>query len=242
MIKKIYLSEVESTNNYAMENIQEIEDKTVVFADIQSKGKGRNARNWVSEKNNLFASLVLKPRFDFQEKHTLNALAHYTAVVLARVFKKKYLIETKIKWPNDLLVDRKKIAGILIETIIQGYLLEAVIIGIGVNLNLGKGLLEKIDQPATSLNVLLKKEIDRDEFLDFLLKEFFLQYDELLEKGFLLIKEEYSLRNMFLGKMVEAAAFNKKYYGIAKEITDKGQLVLDCNGIEKIIDMGDIIC
>jgi len=180
MIKKIYFPKIGSTNDYAVENINDIEDKTVIFADIQTKGKGRNARHWVSEKNNLFASLVLKPQFNFKEKYTLNALTHYTAVVLARVFKKKYSLETKIKWPNDLVAEGKKIAGILIETVIEGCFLQGVIVGIGVNLNLEEKSLGKIDKPATSLNILLKREINRDEFLDFLLKEFFIQYDELL--------------------------------------------------------------
>jgi BirA family transcriptional regulator, biotin operon repressor / biotin---[acetyl-CoA-carboxylase] ligase len=242
VIKKITFIKIESTNKYALENIDNIEDKTVIVARVQTKGRGRNARNWVSKKNNLFVSLVLKPQYKLEKKYTLNALTHYTAVVLARVFKEKYSIETKIKWPNDIIVDEKKIAGILIETVIQGYFLQGVVIGIGVNLNMDKRSLKTIDQPATSLNILLKRKINTDRFLDYLLEEFFTQYDELLKQGFLLIKEEYNSRNMVLGKMVEVDVFNKKYYGMVKEIDDKGQLVLNCNNTEKIISVGDIVC
>ncbi len=242
MIKKITFTKIESTNKYALENIDKIGDKTVVIARIQTKGRGRNARNWVSKKNNLFASLVLKPQYKLEKEYTLNALTHYMAVVLARVFKKKYSIETKIKWPNDIIADGKKIAGILIETVIQGYFLQGVVIGVGVNLNMDRKSLETIDKPATSLNILLKRKINTDRFLDYLLEEFFTQYDELLKQGFLLIKEEYNRRNMVLGKMIEVDVFNKKYYGMVKEIDDKGQLVLNCNNTEKIISVGDIIC
>lgn len=242
MIKKITFTKIESTNKYALENIDKIGDKTVVIARIQTKGRGRNARNWVSKKNNLFASLVLKPQYKLEKEYTLNALTHYMAVVLARVFKKKYSIETKIKWPNDIIADGKKIAGILIETVIQGYFLQGVVIGVGVNLNMDRKSLETIDKPATSLNILLKRKINTDRFLDYLLEEFFTQYDELLKRGFLLIKEEYNRRNMVLGKMIEVDVFNKKYYGMVKEIDDKGQLVLNCNNTEKIISVGDIIC
>jgi BirA family transcriptional regulator, biotin operon repressor / biotin---[acetyl-CoA-carboxylase] ligase len=242
MIRKIYLPEIESTNNYAVKNIEYIKDKTVIFADIQTKGKGRNGRHWFSERNNLFASLVLKPKFDLKDMYKLNALTHYTAVVLSRIFKKKYSIETKIKWPNDLQANGKKIAGILIETIIKGDFLQGIIIGIGVNLNLDEKSLKEINQPAISLNILLDREINRDEFLDFLLKEFFLQYNQLLKQGFLLIKEEYKLKSMVLGKSVKAVTTNKEYNGIAKEIDDKGQIILDCNNIEEIINIGDIIC
>jgi len=242
VIKKITFTKIESTNKYALENIDKIGDKTVVIARIQTKGRGRNARNWVSKKNNLFASLVLKPQYKLEKEYTLNALTHYMAVVLARVFKKKYSIETKIKWPNDIIADGKKIAGILIETVIQGYFLQGVVIGVGVNLNMDRKSLETIDKPATSLNILLKRKINTDRFLDYLLEEFFTQYDELLKQGFLLIKEEYNRRNMVLGKMIEVDVFNKKYYGMVKEIDDKGQLVLNCNNTEKIISVGDIIC
>jgi len=148
VIKKITFTKIESTNKYALENIDKIEDKTVIVARVQTKGRGRNARNWVSKKDNLFASLVLKPRYKLEKEYTLNALTHYTAVVLARVFKEKYSIETKIKWPNDIIADGKKIAGILIETVIQGYFLQGVVIGVGVNLNMDRKSLGTIDQPA----------------------------------------------------------------------------------------------
>ena len=242
MIKKIYIPEIASTNDYASENIGSIEDKTVIFADVQTKGRGRNGRHWFSGKNNLSASLVLKPQLNFNNIHKISALVHYTAVVLTRVFKKNYSIETRIKWPNDLMASSKKIAGILIETVIKGDSLQGVIIGTGVNLNLDEKSLKKIDRPATSLNVFLGKEVSRDEFLDLFLKEFFLKYDELLIKGFSLIKEEYKLKSMTIGRAVKAAVLDKEYAGIAKDIDDIGQLILDCNNEEKIINTGDIIC
>ncbi|MBN2073889.1 MAG: biotin--[acetyl-CoA-carboxylase] ligase [Actinobacteria bacterium] len=242
MVKKIYFPEIASTNDYASENIGSIEDRTVIFADIQTKGRGRNGRHWFSGKNNLSASLILKPQLNFSQVYKVNALVHYTAVVLARVFKKEYSIETRIKWPNDLMAGFKKIAGILIETVITGESLQGVIIGTGVNLNLDEKSLKKIGRPATSLNVLLGKEVNRDEFLDLFLKEFFLQYDELLMQGFSLIKEEYKLKSMTLGRAVKAAISGKEYSGIAKDIDDMGQLVLDCNNEEKIINTGDITC
>jgi BirA family transcriptional regulator, biotin operon repressor / biotin---[acetyl-CoA-carboxylase] ligase len=240
--KKIYLPVTTSTNDYALQNIRGLEDKTIIFADVQTKGKGRNARTWVSEKNNLFTSFVLKPKYDFHKKNTLHALTQYSAVVLTRVFQDKYLIEAKIKWPNDLFVGDKKIAGILTESVIQGDVLQGVVVGIGVNLNCGQDVLEKIDKPATSLHILAGREIERDAFLDFLLQEFFIQYDALLEKGFLLIREEYILKNMFLGKQVKAVVFDQTYCGIAEEIDEEGRLVLDCKGKKKIISIGDIIC
>ncbi|MDZ7838931.1 MAG: hypothetical protein U5N58_13885 [Actinomycetota bacterium] len=76
MVKRIYFPKIESTNNYAVENIENIEDRTVILADEQTKGKGRNWRYWVSEKDNLFASLVLKPQFDFCQIYTYLMHSH----------------------------------------------------------------------------------------------------------------------------------------------------------------------
>ncbi len=240
--KKIHLKKVGSTNDFGLQNIDWLKDKTVIFADLQTKGKGRNERTWLSEKNNLFVSLLLKPEYDIKKRNTLNSLIHYSAVVLARVLDKKYSIKPKIKWPNDILVGGKKIAGILVESVVQGDCLQGVIVGIGVNLNCSQNQLEKIDKPATSLNLLLKKEISRDKFLEHLVGEFFSQYAELLENGFKLIKNEYISYNMFLDKNIEAVIFNQTYQGIAKKVDDAGCLVMDCMGKRKTISIGDIIC
>ncbi len=242
MIKKIFFSEIESTNDYAVKNIEHIEDKTVIIADLQTKGRGRNGRSWHSEKNNLFASLVLKPKCSFCDMQRLNTIVHYTAVILSRVFKKKYGLSTQIKWPNDILVLGKKIAGILTENVIKGESFQGIIIGTGVNLNMDEDSLKKISQTAISLNMLTGRETDRDEFLDFFLEEFFLQYDDFLKKGFLLIKENYKMLSMVLGKKVRAVLPDKEYCGIAKDIDDKGQLILDCYNKEEAINIGDIIC
>ncbi|MBM3700552.1 MAG: biotin--[acetyl-CoA-carboxylase] ligase [Actinobacteria bacterium] len=239
---KIHFTEIESTNDYALKNMEDIQDGTVIYADVQTKGKGRNSRTWVSEKGNLFMSLVLKPEYNLGKKNSLCAIVHYTAVVLTRVLETKYSVKAKIKWPNDLLVDNKKIAGILIEAVIQGSNLQGIVVGIGVNLNMEKDLLERLDQAATSLNLLLNQKISRDKFLDYLLEEFFSRYEKLLEKGFSLIKKEYILKNMFLGKMVKAVVFGKMYHGLAKGLDDAGQLILECGGSKEVISAGDIIC
>ncbi|MDD3520617.1 MAG: biotin--[acetyl-CoA-carboxylase] ligase [Actinomycetota bacterium] len=242
MIKKIYFSEIESTNDYAVKNIEHIQNKTVIIADVQTKGKGRNGRSWFSEKNNLLVSLVLKPQINSSDISGINTLVHYAAVILSRVFKKKYNLDTEIKWPNDLRADGRKIAGILTEAVIKGDCVQGIIIGIGVNLNMNEKTIKKINQPATSLNILTGVKINKDEFLDFFLNEFFLEYNKFLEQGFSLIEEEYKMLSMVLGKKVRVVVSDKEYCGIAKDIDNKGQLVLNCNDKEEIINIGDILC
>lgn len=242
MIKKLYFSEIDSTNEYAEKNLAEMEDRTVIYAGIQTKGRGRGGRSWYSSEGNLFASLILKPQADFCDICRLSAIIHYAAVILARVFKKNFKLDTNIKWPNDILADGKKIAGILIETVIKGECLQGVIIGVGVNLNMSKEDFRMINQPATSLNIVSGMKINRDRFLDYFLDEFFLQYEDFLSKGFSLIKNDYKRLSMVLGKEVKVIVSGKEYCGIAKDIDDYGQLVLDCYNKTEIINAGEIIC
>lgn len=240
MIKKIYFSTIESTNDYAIKNIEKLSDRSVIFADAQTKGKGRNGRFWLSEKNNLFMSLVLKPQICFDQLTGLTGFVHYTAVILARVLKKYYMVEALIKWPNDIIADKKKIAGILIEAVIKGASLKGIVLGLGVNLNMHEETLKKIDKPATSLNILTGSEINRDEFLDYFLEEFFFDYDKFLKQGFSLIKEEYSSLSMVLGKKVSITTSHKNYTGNALNIDEAGRLVLKSSGEVITINAGDI--
>ncbi|MCP4481878.1 MAG: biotin--[acetyl-CoA-carboxylase] ligase [bacterium] len=237
-MQKIHFKSLSSTNDYVRENIENLNDKTLITADQQTAGKGRSSRSWISsEKNNLYFSLLLKPKYNFRNDN-LASLTQYVALVLTKVFK-SYNVDAWIKWPNDILVENKKISGVLTETMIQGSDLLGIVIGIGVNLNLSEMKIAEIDQPATSLNILLGRSVDKEEFLEIFLKEFFNRYSILLEGGFSLIKDEYIERAMFLGKKVRITVFDKVFVGIAKNIDNQGRLILDNN---KIINIGDMLC
>lgn len=241
MVKIIQLEEVDSTNSYAKKNISNIEDKTAIITKRQTSGRGRLNRSWVDlGEENLFLSIVLKPSDTFKEIYP--NLTQYLSVALCKIIE-TYGIKTQIKWPNDVLVDGKKIAGILSETVMQGQKLEGIVLGIGVNLNSNQ---EKIDaipnKIATSLNIETGKTINLKEFLDKLLTEFFEHYDKFLQSGFLQIKNDYIKRNCFLGKELKVQVFNHIESGIAKAVNDLGELVLeDNNKREIVLTIGDII-
>ncbi|MFC1485237.1 biotin--[acetyl-CoA-carboxylase] ligase [bacterium] len=241
-MKFLHFTEVDSTNIYALKNINNLKDKTVVFADTQTAGKGRNNRRWISGfPNNLYMSVVLKPSYSLEENFPLFNITQYMAVVVCRLLA-LYQVDASIKWPNDILVNDKKIAGILSETCIQGNELQGMIVGLGVNLNMTNESLSKIDQRAVSLNILLGKSISRDEFLHKLLDLFFFNYNEFLEEGFSCIKDEYKKKAMFLNKHIKINAPSETFYGIAKDIDETGALILETNGRERLINVGDLIC
>jgi len=239
--KKVYLKSIDSTNKYTIKNIKQLDDKTIVYADEQTSGKGRNNRTWISsERSNLYFTIVLKP--NLKDISVLPNITQYMAVVLCKTFN-RYGIIAQIKWPNDVLVNGKKIAGILCETVFKGSDLEGVGVGVGVNLNMTQKFLDTIDQPATALNLLLKTKIDRKRFLDELLQLFFEDYDEFLDVGFLNIRDEYIQMAMFLDKKIRVLVFDEIFIGLAKDIDESGRLILlDENNIEKIVSIGDVIC
>ena len=189
----LYLEETDSTNKYAKERINSISDGTVVYTFKQTAGRGRLQRKWsYAGEDNIYASIVLKPSNEYKEVYS--NLTQLLCLALAEVFE-EYGVEPKIKWPNDIRINGKKISGILAEAVgvndkEKGYMLQGLVLGFGVNLNTSKELLEKIDQPATSLNIETGKFIDKNAFLKNVIDKFCLYYNSFIEEGFLLIRED----------------------------------------------------
>lgn len=240
-MKVIRLEEAESTNSYAKSHIDDFADRTVIHALRQTNGRGRLNRSWVDlGDGNLFLTIILKPSDTFNEIYP--NITQYLSVSLCRVLE-SYGLNPQIKWPNDVLINSKKIAGILSETVMQGQKLKGLVLGIGVNLNSNQKDLDSIpDKIATSLNLEINKSVDTDTFLNKLLTEFFSDYDEFLNKGFINIKDEYINRNCFLDKELNVQILNNIKSGFAKSITDRGELVFQTkDNKESVLTIGDIL-
>jgi len=236
----IFLEKIDSTNKYAKDNINNLENMTVIFAQEQTAGKGRLQRVWNStDGDNIYASIVLKPQKEIKEVYS--NLTQYLSLILAETFE-DYGIIPKIKWPNDIRINGKKISGILAESIIQGNNLVGLIIGFGVNLNCTEQFIKTINQPATALNLETGYKINREDFLKKVMNKFCLGYNKFIEEGFLLIREEYKKRAEFLNMPITVSIFDNKISGIAKDITDSGALKLvDNNNKEHVLLIGDIL-
>ena len=239
-MKRVYLDTIDSTNKWAKEHISDLEDKTVVYTYNQTAGRGRLDRKWNNiGTDNIYASIILKPSSTM--KGVYSSLTQYLCVVLAKTFE-EYGVIPKIKWPNDIQVNGKKISGILAEAVNNDRYLEGIVLGFGVNLNSSKEILDKINQPATSLNIETGIRIDKEEFLKKVFDRFCLLYDRFIEDGFLLIKEDYIKRASTLNKKVSVKVFDKIVTGNAIDITDDGALkIVDENNKEQILLMGDIL-
>lgn len=236
----IRFTELGSTNDYALNNIVKLNDKDIIIANKQTKGKGRLGRTWISEnENNLYSTLVLKP--NNIDKHILPNITQYMGVVVCRSLE-KYNIIPSIKWPNDILIDGRKIAGILTETAFFGNILQGIAIGIGINCGMTDLELSSIDKPAISLNILVGRSINIDELVKDLWTEFFRDYDDFLRYGFLSIKNEYLSRIKFLGERICVLVKDEIIDCIAKDIDDMGRLIiLDKDNQEIKLTLGDVL-
>ena len=238
----IYFNKLESTNKYALDNILQLDDKTIIRARTQTNGYGRFKRKWISDDyDNLYFSIVLKPSENLDNTLPLPNLTQYMSVIIAELIE-KYGLTPEIKWPNDVKINRKKVSGILSETSIRGNKLNGIVIGVGINLNTKRDVLSKIDQPATSISLELKKETDTDIFLRSLLNAFFDEYDTFMENGFNLIKERYTSKCTFLGKEILIKNFDKEQRATAAQINNDGSLLIDDKGHKSVVLVGDILC
>lgn len=225
----IILQEHPSSNLYIKQNYQSLQEYTVINVINQTAGRGREQRKWESQPNtNLTFSIYLKPKI------CNNQLPLISLIVGASLFKtiNKY-IKCSIKWPNDIIVNDKKIAGILVESIYSNEL-EALVCGVGININqemFSKDLIIK----ATSLKNELGYHIDKDIVLNDFLKEFSILYEDFLigKNHFITIcKENNYLKNK------EVYYDNKKIKVI--DISEKGNLVVLENNQIKELFYGEV--
>ena len=237
------LQEIDSTNAYAMRNLANLSDQEIIVSNRQTAGKGRLNRSWLSDReNNVYLSIVLKPCEKVGNNLPLVNLTQYMSVILCKILE-NYGVTAEIKWPNDVLVNGKKIAGILSQVSVQGDKFKGIVLGVGVNLNLTQEDLDKINQPAVSLNLLLGKPVHKDSFVEKILDNFFENYKLFLKQGFPFIKNEYIKRNNFIGKQIAVNTPCSCETGTVQGVRDDGSLViLDTEMNEKIITIGDIIC
>ena len=238
--KILYLDTVDSTNRYSSRKIKELPDRQIVLAEKQTAGQGRLNRTWVSNwPDNLYMSLVLK-EFPNVDPPLIN-LSQYMALKVAELLA-DYSVDAHVKWPNDVLVRGKKIAGVLGEAVYQGLRLQGYILGLGVNLNMNADDITSINQPATSLNLLIRRHVNRDRFLETLLTAFFQEYASFLLTGFPFIRHRFLEKTPFLGKEITIKSESIPVSGIAKDINRNGSLVLFTGEEDKTITLGDVEC
>ena len=192
---------------------------TVIIADEQTSGRGRQGRTWLSPKGSLAMSIILRPSVD-----NLPQLVMIAALAVVRAIRKVAGLEAQIKWPNDVLIKGKKVCGILIESEVKGDRVNAAIIGIGINVNLNPLAFPEISTLATSLSHELGKEIPRDKIAGILLCE--LEQLYLEAQAGAPIHEEWRAHMETLGKSIQVRTGQSVEQGEAEAVTENGNLIL----------------
>ncbi|HRY52144.1 MAG TPA: biotin--[acetyl-CoA-carboxylase] ligase [Candidatus Paceibacterota bacterium] len=238
----VRLAQVDSTNAYARMHLADLADGHVVTAEVQTAGRGRGGRAWIShQRGNLYLSLVLKPKGPLTRGHPVSNLSQLLAVVVCEDLE-SCQVTAGIKWPNDILVQGRKIGGILAEAVTSGSDLIGLVLGLGLNLNLQAVDLGQIGQPATSLNLLTGRTICPEERLKSILDRFFSAYPRVLANGFRTIRTAYVGRCSFLGQSVKVNMPEGVLCGQAIDITTQGELELLLSGGQvRRISLGEII-
>jgi BirA family transcriptional regulator, biotin operon repressor / biotin---[acetyl-CoA-carboxylase] ligase len=236
-----FYESIPSTQTIAYQLTQEgAPEGTVVIAEEQTQGRGRLARSWHSPSGKgIWMSIILRPEIPPQHAPQLTLLA---AVAIVRAIERELSVSCEIKWPNDILINGKKVVGILTELHAEADRIISVNVGIGINVNT-----EQLDFPdelkdiATSLAIEKNEKIDRASLARAIFTSLEKIYDEYLEHGFTFIKLLWEGYSVSIGKEIVARTLNGKITGFAKGITDEGVLMIEQkDGTTKYIHSADI--
>jgi BirA family biotin operon repressor/biotin-[acetyl-CoA-carboxylase] ligase len=218
--KVIAYPSLTSTNDIAKREAKKgAREGTVVVAEEQTAGRGRLKRAWLSPKGSLALSIILHPT-----PARLPALIMVASLAVVHSIEKVSGLKSQIKWPNDVLVNGKKVCGILIESDVRGSAVDYAVIGIGLNVNLNTADFPEIAATATSISHELGREISRREMIRCLLVEVENLYLALGEGDSVFL--EWRERLVTLGKEVEINSGQTSYQGIAESVASDGSLFL----------------
>ncbi|WP_285766206.1 biotin--[acetyl-CoA-carboxylase] ligase [Peribacillus sp. SI8-4] len=222
-----YQETVESTQKIAHQLANDgVQEGTLVVAEEQISGKGRLMRSWHSPKfSGIWMSLILRPNIPVHEAPQLTLLA---AVAVAQAIEDTTDLRPQIKWPNDILVNRKKVVGILTEMQAESDRIHSVIIGIGMNINQQlEDFPEELQGKASSLFIESGETISRSTVIQRVLLRLENLYELYLKEGFAPIKDLWESYAISLGQVIRASTVNDTIIGKAMGITETGVLLLE---------------
>ncbi|WP_109399204.1 bifunctional biotin--[acetyl-CoA-carboxylase] ligase/biotin operon repressor BirA [Proteus sp. TJ1640] len=218
---------IDSTNQYLIQRISELKSGDVCIAEYQSAGRGRRGRQWISPfGRNLYLSMYWK--LD-QGPAAAIGLSLVVGVIMAEVLQKLGADGVKVKWPNDLYLNDKKLSGILVELTGKTGDVAHIVTGIGINIAMSKNQNEAINQQWINLEQVGIK-IDRNELaceITNALREAFVQFEK---QGLFVFIERWKRLDNFMDRRVKLIIGEKEIFGIAKGINDQGALLLEQNG------------
>ncbi len=213
----------------------------VVYAEAQSRGRGRMGRTWISPpQKGLWFSILLRPQMRPQAVTQITVAA---ATALSRAIRRISGVAVQVKWPNDILIDGRKVAGILTELNAEVDRVKYVILGIGVDVNLAeRDLPDDLKTLATSVRIASGKKVDRPALAAAILEELDADYARLNRGEFKTVAEEWESQCITLGRDVAITVGNREVRGRAESLDEDGALMVRSSHgqLERIIG-GDVM-
>ncbi|AZD57392.1 bifunctional biotin--[acetyl-CoA-carboxylase] ligase/biotin operon repressor BirA [Pseudomonas chlororaphis subsp. aurantiaca] len=228
---------IDSTNAEALRAVERgVPAPFLVLAERQTAGRGRRGRKWVSPfAENVYYSLVLRIDGGMRQ---LEGLSLVVGLAVMQTLREFGIAGAGLKWPNDVLVGRKKIAGILLELVGDPADVCHVVLGVGINVNMQKT--DEVDQLWTSMRLESGKQVDRNQLvarLSMMLKAYLERHQA---QGFSSIQEEWEQNHLWQGNAVSLIAGVNKIDGVVMGIDQQGALRLEVDGVEKVYSGGEL--
>ena len=236
--KKLYVyNEVSSTNTVAkFLSMNGAENGSVVISEKQTAAKGRSGKSWESPLGGIWLSIILHPHVD-HSKIPLITIA--TGVAVAKTLERIGIENPEIKWPNDIIINDKKVCGILTEAVTKFNSIESVIVGVGIDANLNiEDFPEELQEGTTTLKQELGRKGNENKLIAIFLEEFEKISEIFRYEGYEEILKEWRKRSYTIGKIVEVREpFNKYYDGYVVGTGKDGALIVEkIDGtLEKVI-------
>lgn len=235
-----FFKETDSTNSQALNWVSRgAPEYSLVIAESQTAGRGRNGRKWVTTPGSSLAiTIVLHPSTREQEKLGLFSLLGGYAVL--KVLEENYHIDARVKWPNDVLIENKKTAGILVESLWQGENLQGLVLGIGINLMMPSiPSSDLLMFPATCIEAHTKDNINQVETLVSLIKALIKVRESILSPIFI---QQYESSLAYKDQLITLDVGEGEIYsGKLRGIDDQGKIILQiAGGTEQVFSIGDI--
>ena len=235
--KIIWLKEIDSTNSYAKKAAQQLPGEFAVIAEAQTAGRGRRGRNWVSPVGeNIYMTFVVRPEIPPRDAPGLTLAA---ALAVCDAVQQSTGVICGIKWPNDIIVDQKKVCGILTEMTADMDQIDYVAIGIGINVN-QSSIPEELKDKAISLKQKTGKAVERLTLCAALARAIRERVNTVEKNGVKGILEDYEKRSILLNREIYAVGQQEVRKGTCVGFTETGALLFQSDGKIEELNSGEI--
>ncbi len=233
-------SEIDSTNQFLLDlsDSGKAAYSSVCVAERQTAGRGRRGRRWISPfAKNIYCSVLLRFNKPLVE---LEGLSLVVGLSILKALEEMSYSNIQLKWPNDLLHENKKLAGILLE--VRGDLTDFcdVVIGFGINVNMALEDAREIDQAWTDLSSISSSSLDRNFLVASILNNLAVDIDEFEHRGFVSFQARWNEKDAYLSKEVVIVAGKDRLEGISKGVSETGALILQLGSEDRLFHGGEV--